>query len=350
MSERYTVVLAVSDHLGNHYGAAPRKDYEALAELVDARIVGRERVGGALARFEKACALDISQAARILTEYPNAGAYVSFSERVGIPLAAVLRFKRRRPAHIMIAHRLNSRTKHALTRLTNWQRGVDGIITVCGPQHEHSFRLRRDSSIFISQGIDTGFYSAGDVDADGGYILSVGSESREYETLINAAARTGLSVKILSSSPWSRARSRRTKQYLPPNVKFLPRVEYEVVRDLYRNARLVVVPLRDVDYAAGVNAVLEAYSVRKPVVVSNSRGIGDYVSDKETAWVVEPGNSLDLADAMNSLWHDAGLRRSLAEEGFRLAERSATLDGYAARVSDFVNRVVERGGPTQSSG
>ena len=46
---------------------------------------------------------------------------------------------------------------------------------------------------------------------------------------------------------------------VPGNVRFRQGLSYVELRELYRNARVVVVPVRaGTDYAAGVNGVLEA--------------------------------------------------------------------------------------------
>ena len=50
-------------------------------------------------------------------------------------------------------------------------------------------------------------------------------------------------------------------------------IPFTELRALYDAARLVVVPLRPVDYAAGVNGLLEAMAMAKPVILTQTSGI-----------------------------------------------------------------------------
>lgn len=326
-------VLAVSQSVGQAVDAqAPVPEFERLRRLLGCRLVGcdtRARKGGILDRVERVTALDISQALHILRRYPDAPVYVSFSERVGIPLGAMLARRKRRGAHVLIAHRLNTRVKRALGQLTGWQLGVDRIITLCAAQLPFGQSLVGDAAKSVKAGVtDDEFYRPmGSPEED--YVLAVGSENRDYDSLIEAAAEADVRVRILSSSPWSRSRKRKMRA-LPPQVTFLPRVRYSELRALYDRARLVALPVRKVDYAAGLNALLEGYCMNKAVVVSDSPGIAEYVRHMETACVVPASNAAELALALRRLLADSDLRGSL-EAGAR--EEVADY----ARITTFVH-------------
>lgn len=333
------LVLAISQELAPMaVGEAPVTDYQYLAQEMDAIIVGNK--GQASIRtVENRLALDFSQAFNILREHPDAHAYVSFSERIGIPLGLALQLKKRRPAHLMIAHRLDTRPKRLMDSIGRWRRGVDAMITLCTEQLRAAQRILPDSSAFLPAGsTDEAFYHP-ETREDRGYVLAVGSESRDYDTLISAAQMTGLSVKILSSSPWCR---KGLKNSGGEKVEFLPRVSYGELRELYWGARLVALPLHDVTYAAGLNGLLEAFCAEKPVVVSDSRGINDYARHLHNAYVTPVGNIEEMAKGLSVVFNDAALRDQLVEGAKQTVEDYANLSSFTLRVKFQIMQAASR--------
>ncbi|MFZ5830714.1 MAG: glycosyltransferase, partial [Planctomycetota bacterium] len=91
-------------------------------------------------------------------------------------------------------------------------------------------------------------------------------------------------------------------------------VSWTQLREAYRQANVVVLPLFDSLHPGGINTLLEAMAIGRPVVLSDSRGIRDYVCDRETARVVEPGSPAMLAAAIGELLAD---RDAAAAMGMR---------------------------------
>ena len=52
------------------------------------------------------------------------------------------------------------------------------------------------------------------------------------------------------------------------------------------------------------NVLLESMSMGVPVVSSNLGGVPEIVIDGKTGYMIEPGNSDQLADAIQKLWDD----------------------------------------------
>ena len=348
------IVLAVSGPISAHRkdSSSPDTDYGMLASLLDAVVVGSPQKAGfsLMKRFEDAAALDIRQALHIVRTYPNALAYVSFSERIGLPLALLLRMRKSPPAHMMIAHRLNTSKKRALDKLAKWHHGVDRIVTLCSAQTEYARGFLPKASVFVRQGTDDRFYRPAEVE-ESDYVLAVGSESRDYRTLMTALAQTDLHLKVVSSSPWCRKKA--ALGGASGKVEILPRLDHAALRDLYRRAKLVVVPLHDVEYAAGLNGVLEAFCMNKPLIVSASRGISDYVSHMENAYVVPAGDVNAMAAALRIVDQTELMREHLKSGAARAVQEYDNLGGYARRLEHElrVMLAVREGAPlpTQES-
>ena len=325
------IVLAVSHDVRPTEESGPIPEYAMLGSMLGAVIEGRLPEAGfsAMRRFEDASALDMRQALHIARKYPNARAYVSFSERIGISLALLLKRRKDRPAHMMIAHRLNTSKKRALDRIAGWSHGVDRIVTLCTPQMEYARTYLPKGSVFIRQGADNEFYRPPEFE-EGDYALAVGIESRDYDTLFAALAHTDIKLKVVASSPWSRRRGDIVGA--SGRIEVLPRVAHPTLRELYQRAKMVVVPLRDVDYAAGLNGVIEALCVNKPLIVSDSRGIRDYVAHMESAYVVPAGDANALTAALTAVDRTDALRDHLRQGAARTVREFNTLRGYARRL------------------
>lgn len=81
-------------------------------------------------------------------------------------------------------------------------------------------------------------------------------------------------------------------------------------------------------------AVLEAMSVKLPVVASNTGGLPEIVADGSTGLLVQVQDSEGLAAAFERLVDDADLRRSLGEAGYQ-----SVYDRH--RIADTASRYVD---------
>ena len=112
------------------------------------------------------------------------------------------------------------------------------------------------------------------------YILEVGRESRDYETLVSAVRGLPVDLVIAADSHWAARQTDKWRHALPPNVSVTSK-DYPGLRDLYAGCAFVVVPLCETDVQNGITAIQEAMAMGKAVVVSRTRGQGDLVADDQ---------------------------------------------------------------------
>ncbi|NLG73071.1 MAG: glycosyltransferase family 4 protein [Chloroflexi bacterium] len=318
----------------------PRKDYLELARRLGAELVGYQAADEGWYRWlyplEKRLKLDLSLAMKAAAvKHPRA--ILSTNEKVAIPLALWMSLRRRDTPHVVIAHKLSSGVKARAFSLWQVEKHIAHLIVLCQTQADYAVRhlgFPAERVHFIRDKVDHLFYRPEPVEAED-YLLAVGRENRDYETLVQAVSGTGLRLVVVASSPWSTSRSRPVQA---EDVTFLSHIPYSQLKSLYARARLVVTPLHPVDYAAGVNGVLEAMSMGRPLIVSRSPGIVDYVQDGETGLFVEPSNPEALRDTMLSLWHDRPLQQRLGANARQAVEEGLNLDRYVEEVA----RVVEQ--------
>jgi len=192
-------------------------------------------------------------------------------------------------------------------------------------------------------------------------LLAVGSEHRDYRTLAEAARGLPVDIQIAAGSHW--ARTLADIDECPPNVEYIDQVlDFEALRERYRSALAVVVPLLDVPNQSGVTTILEAMSVGIPVIVTATQGqrecvVGPLVradgtldtaatndrgpylfgriapgSPDPSGLYVSPGDPASLRSAIQRLLDDADLRAHLGANAERAARDSFTLESFAEIV------------------
>jgi hypothetical protein len=102
-----------------------------------------------------------------------------------------------------------------------------------------------------------------------------------------------------------------------PNVRWLETLALESYIALLRRARLVVVALQAGTADGGHTTVCMAHRLKTPVICSDVPGIADYVEADINAHLVAPGDPLDLAEAIRTLFDDRETNRRLVENGYR---------------------------------
>jgi glycosyltransferase involved in cell wall biosynthesis len=290
----------------------------------------------AVMTLEEKLRVDVGQAVR--ARRASASVYVSFSERVGIPLSLM----RPDAPHILIAHVLTSSQKRRVAQLTGYLRRTDVTLVFSRALERYlheEMGLPAQQARFVSDKVDQRFFvPEGDV-AGGGYVLSVGREQRDYETLIEALRPLRTPAVIVPGSTWSHRSL--TPLSVPDHVELREGLSYSALRALYQAARLVVVPINpDTDYAAGVNGILEAMACARPVVASDTPGLSGYVRDGEDGRQVQPGDPLALRSVIEELWDDRGQAERLALAGRQTVEQERTIENFVARISDLIDELV----------
>lgn len=202
------------------------------------------------------------------------------------------------------------------------------------------FGIPPEKTSLFNFGVDTDFWSPlddGSCERTDDCVLSVGSDpKRDYATLL--AADISLPVRIVT----------RLKVEVPAdraNVEVIPGGYHNVatdgaLRDLYRKAAILVVPIRDVFQPSGQSVTLQAMACGKPVILSRIKGLWDpeVFKSGENCLLVEPENPDALADAVALLQENVPLRTKIGEAARATALRSFALQ----RMNDSLAALIAR--------
>lgn len=358
MIDRARVLLTVSgsidpDRRGQvARGERPRADYFEMADSWGADLLDHaearrstNRLGRLIARLAGANALLAYECFRRRRNYD---AIVTDGEQVGLPYAALGRLAgRRRPAHLMIVHVLSAPKKVLLYRSLRLGACIDTMFVYCSWQQLYiAERLRYPSErvILTPFMVDTRFFAPGQVTVsptERPMICSAGLEFRDYPTLIEAARGLDVRVVLAAASPWSKRQDSSAQTLLPDNVE-VRRFALDELRQLYGDAAVVVVPLYEVDFQAGITTILEAMAMGKAVICTRTPGQTDTIVDGVTGRYVPPGDPRSLRQAIEDLLADPDTAARLGEAARSWVVEHADIDVYVERLGRVVADVIAR--------
>jgi len=122
----------------------------------------------------------------------------------------------------------------------------------------------------------------------------------------------------------------------PEGVTVVPHVSHRELAELYARASLVAVATRDNLHASGMTVSLEAMATGRPVVMTDTPGIEDYVVHERTGLLAPVGDSAALAGHVLRLLGDEAEARAFGAAGRALVEERLTTRHLAASLAEFV--------------
>ena len=337
-------------------GERPEADYVAMArtfgaDLLDYAAARRrtgwlgkllEKIGGANLMLAWVCFILRRRYRVIFTD----------GEQVGLPLAALLKFANfgKRPRHLMIAHILSVGKKMILLDWLKLQSHIDIFFPYATWQKQfiqERWQVPPERVVFTPFMVDADFFApekTGQTEDLLGFganakpiICSVGLEFRDYPTLMAAVHGLDVQVVIAAGSPWSKRSDSTADQEIPDNVLVRRFTQFEL-RDLYAMSAFMAMPLYNVDFQAGVTALLEAMAMGKAVICSRTPGQTDVVVEGETGIYVPPQDVAALREAIVRLLEQPGEAERMGRNGRARIEQSMSLANYVVRLNKIVQQ------------
>lgn len=126
------------------------------------------------------------------------------------------------------------------------------------------------------------------------------------------------------------------KGYNLSNVNFIDNVPYEKLAQYLAEADICLGIFGDTDKAQRVipNKVFDALALGQPVLTGASPAIKELLTDRENALFCRLADSKDLASKIMELKNDAGLRKKIARNGYKLFIEKLTPQKI---VADLIN-------------
>jgi glycosyltransferase involved in cell wall biosynthesis len=332
-------------------GARPQADYVAMAEGFSADLLdypAARKVAGAIGKLmERVGGPDLMLAWACFAQRQHYKVIVTDGEQIGLPLAALMKFLGfgRRPRHLMIVHIISVKKKMFFLDRLGVQSHIDRFLVYATAQKqfiESRWKISSRRVCFTPFMVDSAFFSPSQVQAhdEEPKICAVGLERRDYPTLLKAVEGLPAKVIIAAASPWSKRSDSTQGQAIPANVEVRKFTQHDL-RQLYADCRFLVMPLENVEFQAGITAILEAMAMERAVVCSRTPGQTDAVIDGETGTYVPPGDPIALRAALEHLLNHPEVAERMGKAGRRIVQQHMSLERYTERLSGFVREALD---------
>ncbi len=163
-------------------------------------------------------------------------------------------------------------------------------------------------------------------------VLSIGNDrDRDVESLYAA-----LSV-VVGERPGTRVVVQSRSSTPPPEgVEVIEQVSHLRLRELYAEASVVTMMTRPNQHVSGMTVALEAAATGRPVVMTETPGLADYVEDGVSGLTCAVSDSSGVAERIIALLDDPDRAQSLGRSGSRLVATGLTTDHLVARLAEIV--------------
>ncbi len=300
-----------------------------------------EALSGKWGRLLRRIPFRLAQALEIARRRNEFDAILTWGERDAIRTGALMHLFRRRPPHVSVLFWI-SRWKKALPlRLTH--RGIDRMIIGAPLQHRFALdvlRLPERKVVRILRDVDTRFWRPLPGEGPADAICAVGLEMRDYDTFLAALRPVPIPCHIAVGS--RRDAGALDPSKIPDHVS-VGRKSLAELRALYARSRFVVVPVLPTDSDQGLTSCLEAMSMAKAVICSETEGRTELLETGVNSVLVPPRDPIALRTAIERLWADPDLCARLGAAGRRMVEeRHDVRIIVPSIVAVFEDAVAER--------
>lgn len=219
-------------------------------------------------------------------------------------------------------------------RMREVLRRMDGLWVISRGQVEPLRRFVGEDGPpvgFFTFGVDESFFAARPWPARP-LVLSIGGDrDRDPATLFATLER------VHAERPDVELVVQTTSDAPPPaGVTVVPHVSHRELAELYARASVVAVATRDNLHASGMTVSLEAMATGRPVVMTSTPGIEDYVEHERTGLLAPVGDAGALAGHVLRLLGDEAEARAFGAAGRALVEQRLTTRHLARGLAEFV--------------
>jgi glycosyltransferase involved in cell wall biosynthesis len=196
------------------------------------------------------------------------------------------------------------------------------------------FGVHPGRTAFLPMSIDSKFSGRASARLEQRFVLAVGTnDGKDFETLLEALPLWTRLVVVTDS--YNAEKVKRHPCY-GAQVEVLEAVPTKDLRELYRAAAVVVVPLSDTPHGSGHTVLLETMAMGKVVVVSMARCMRDYIGDDGAVLSVPVGNAAALRAVLEDVLQYPERFCELRERA--AAQVRSTFD--IARFGEGLDRII----------
>ena len=302
-----------------------------------------------LEKFEKNCLrFYVWQALKVLPRLNQYDVVLSHGMQSGIVLCLWRRlFGKGRYRHIVFdIGAFNSARENgkALKLMQYASRTLDGVIYHTSSQIEYYRKCHPwllDKAVFIPFGADPDSFPEADErreqtpDGETPYILCIGYNKRDWDTLLKAFDRveTDVQLRFLGKEDIV-CRDERVKA-----IGFVPVTE---LKKQIAGSLFGVLPLKAFNYSFGQMTLLQQMSMGKAVIAADVPSLRDYMKDGENVLCYPPEDADALADRIRILLERPDRRAEIGRKAAEEIRQHLNEKKMAAEIETFINKILEK--------
>lgn len=165
----------------------------------------------------------------------------------------------------------------------------------------------------------------------GDYVSALGSQGRDYATLLTAMRSLPAIRLVVVATAESLAGLQ-----IPANVEVLTDIPLEQAMNVLQRSRFTMVPLHGTEVPCGHVTLVSAMHCARASIVSASSGVADYIEDGVTGLTVPVADAPALARAVERLWSDPATTRALGDEAKAFANAHCGEDAVVTYFENYL--------------
>jgi glycosyltransferase involved in cell wall biosynthesis len=198
-----------------------------------------------------------------------------------------------------------------------------------------------DALCVIPHGVDIHHFSPPQKPSPNPLIITVGNWLRDFDFWADIAIRLGTELPtcnfaVVALPMFLGTAPARVEACLGARVRFLKDLTDNQLKNLYQEASLLFLPLRD---AGANNALLESMACGLPTVVTDLAAAREYAG--ECALYFKPGDSAQCLCQLRRLLQEPTLRQELGAQSRRRAEQLFAWEIIANRYREVYAEVLQ---------
>ncbi len=178
---------------------------------------------------------------------------------------------------------------------------------------------------------------------DGDYACALGGNKRDYGTLLKAAElKPGIRLELV-------VRPQTLKDFtLPPNVNVRVNLPLAETMNILKFSKFMALPLDGDLIPAGHVTLVSAQHLGKAMIITESKGVADYILPGVNALTCPPGDAECMAEKMELLWEDRKTRENLERGGKNFATRHLSEEHVREHLARVIRELLDDSFPQSS--
>ncbi|MEA3353773.1 MAG: glycosyltransferase, partial [Campylobacterota bacterium] len=200
-------------------------------------------------------------------------------------------------------------------------------------------KLAPSHHYLVEFGIDTDFWKSGE-EVEEEYYFAIGMDkSRDWDTLIESFRNRKEKLVMINN---------KEHKNLPSNITHINGSYYknsslsdEDIRDYYKKAKAVIIPLVETGQPSGQSVCLQAMAMKKPIIITDTSGLwSKKLKDKENSFLVNVKDSKRINDAIEFIEQDKGKAKEIAMNGYELVHKNFTYNQFVEKLEEIIEKEV----------